>query len=123
APDELPKVFEKFFRSTDTRVLKQTGTGLGLSMAREVVRLHGGDITVVSEFNKGSAFTVTLPIPARYTMFAIEKQGAVDVIRCGAALQKGSLGALTDALQGCARQGQPHVVLDLAEAPLIDGKG
>lgn len=56
-------------------------------------------------------------------MFAIEKQGAVDVIRCGAALQKGSLGALTDALQGCARQGQPHVVLDLAEAPLIDGKG
>ena len=39
AADELPKVFEKFFRSPDPRVQEQTGTGLGLALANEVVRL------------------------------------------------------------------------------------
>lgn len=59
--EELDKIFEKFYRSTDDRVKHVSGTGLGLSLAREVVRLHGGDITVRSELNKGSTFTLTLP--------------------------------------------------------------
>jgi PAS domain S-box-containing protein len=62
AADELPKVFEKFFRSPDPRVQEQTGTGLGLALAQEVVRLHGGRITVESEINKGSTFTMLLPL-------------------------------------------------------------
>jgi PAS domain S-box-containing protein len=62
AQDELPKVFEKFFRSQDPRVQEQTGTGLGLALAQEVVRLHGGRITVESELNKGSTFSVVLPL-------------------------------------------------------------
>ncbi len=62
AADELPKVFDKFFRSPDPRVQEQTGTGLGLALAHEVVRLHGGTITVESEFNKGSTFCVLLPL-------------------------------------------------------------
>jgi signal transduction histidine kinase len=61
APHELPKVFDKFFRSDDPRVQEQTGTGLGLALAQEVVRLHGGRLTVESELNKGSTFTVFLP--------------------------------------------------------------
>jgi len=61
AEDELPKVFDKFFRSQDPRVQEQTGTGLGLALAQEVVRLHGGQITVESEINKGSTFSVLLP--------------------------------------------------------------
>ncbi len=61
AEDELPKVFDKFFRSQDPRVQQETGTGLGLALAQEVVRLHGGQITVESELNKGSTFTVILP--------------------------------------------------------------
>jgi two-component system phosphate regulon sensor histidine kinase PhoR len=61
APDELPKVFDKFFRSQDPRVQQETGTGLGLALAQEVVRLHSGQITVESELNKGSTFTVLLP--------------------------------------------------------------
>jgi two-component system phosphate regulon sensor histidine kinase PhoR len=62
AADELDKVFEKFYRSNDPRVQEQTGTGLGLALSHEVVRLHGGRITVESELNKGSTFTVTLPL-------------------------------------------------------------
>ena len=55
-------IFEKFFRSSDERVQAETGTGLGLSLAREVVRMHGGDITVESELNKGSTFLVSIPL-------------------------------------------------------------
>lgn len=62
AEGELPKVFEKFFRSQDPRVQEQTGTGLGLALTQEVVRLHGGRITVESEIDKGSTFRVLLPI-------------------------------------------------------------
>ena len=62
AKEELSKVFEKFFRSDDPRVQAEVGTGLGLSIAREVVRMHGGEIIVESELNKGSTFTVELPL-------------------------------------------------------------
>ncbi len=62
AHDELEKVFDKFYRSEDPRVQEQTGTGLGLALAQEVVRLHGGRITVESTINKGSTFTVNLPL-------------------------------------------------------------
>jgi signal transduction histidine kinase len=58
----LSKVFDKFFRSPDPRVQEQTGTGLGLALAHEIVRLHGGHITVESEINKGSTFRVLLPL-------------------------------------------------------------
>ena len=61
AEEELPKVFEKFFRSADPRVQDETGTGLGLSLANEVMRMHGGEITVKSELNQGSTFTVSIP--------------------------------------------------------------
>jgi signal transduction histidine kinase len=60
--EDLPHLFDKFFRSEDPRVQAETGTGLGLSLAREVVRMHGGEIQVESELNKGSTFTVLLPL-------------------------------------------------------------
>lgn len=64
SPDDQQKVFERFYRAKDPRVAKITGTGLGLTLAREVARLHGGDITLESELNRGSTFTLTVPAPA-----------------------------------------------------------
>jgi len=64
AEADLPKVFEKFYRADDPRLRDIGGSGLGLALAREVIRLHGGDITVESIFNEGSTFTLRLPIDA-----------------------------------------------------------
>ncbi|HEY0913104.1 MAG TPA: ATP-binding protein, partial [Bradyrhizobium sp.] len=61
-PAEAEKIFDRFFRSADPRVGKIVGTGLGLTLAREVMRLHGGDVTVQSEINRGSTFTATMPV-------------------------------------------------------------
>lgn len=63
-PDELELVFEKFYRSKDKRIASITGSGIGLALARQVVRLHGGDITVKSQIDKGSTFMLTLPASA-----------------------------------------------------------
>ena len=60
--EELPKVLDKFYRSSDPKVREQIGSGLGLSLTNEIVRLHGGKLTVQSELNKGSTFSVTLPM-------------------------------------------------------------
>ncbi len=62
AQDEIAKIFDKFFRSNDPRVRDRTGSGLGLSIAQEIVRLHGGKLLVHSELDKGSKFTVILPV-------------------------------------------------------------
>lgn len=62
--DEREKIFEKFYRAKDRRITSITGTGLGLAIAREVVRMHGGDVTVRSQLDKGSTFTMTLPVHA-----------------------------------------------------------
>lgn len=59
---ELPRITEKFFRSSDERVQSIIGSGLGLAFSQEVARLHGGKITIKSELNKGSRFTLTLPL-------------------------------------------------------------
>ncbi|MEL6795791.1 MAG: HAMP domain-containing sensor histidine kinase [Planctomycetota bacterium] len=62
APEEALLVFETFFRSDDARVHDVEGSGLGLSLARQLARQHGGDVTVESELNRGSTFTLRVPV-------------------------------------------------------------
>lgn len=59
--EDAARIFERFYRAQDKRVADVTGTGLGLTLARDVVRLHGGDITLQSEVDKGSTFTLVVP--------------------------------------------------------------
>ncbi len=60
--EELPHVFERFFRGEHARLLDVPGTGLGLAISREIVELHGGGITVESREGVGSTFTIWLPV-------------------------------------------------------------
>jgi len=62
APSDLPKLFTRFGRIVTPGNSHIPGTGLGLYFARELARMHGGDITVESEEGAGSTFTVSLPM-------------------------------------------------------------
>ena len=58
-PEHLPYIFERFYRADSSRSSK--GAGLGLSIARQIVHVHGGRLEVQSEADKGTMFTVYLP--------------------------------------------------------------
>jgi two-component system OmpR family sensor kinase len=59
---DLERIFDRNFRSKNARHLRDDGTGLGLPMAKSIMKAHGGRITVTSTENAGSKFTVTLPL-------------------------------------------------------------
>jgi PAS domain S-box-containing protein len=62
SPEDLPKLGGKFFRSKDSRVQDIVGSGLGLAFSQEIARLHGGTISIRSELNHGSCFTLEIPL-------------------------------------------------------------
>jgi signal transduction histidine kinase len=62
--DEQSQIFERFYRADDDRVRATPGNGLGLSIARDIVTAHGGEIQVASEPGQGSTFTIALPAAA-----------------------------------------------------------
>lgn len=61
-PEHIGKIFDRFFRVDTTGHDAASGSGLGLSIVQSILRIHGGDIAVKSQPNKGSTFTVTLPL-------------------------------------------------------------
>jgi DNA-binding response OmpR family regulator len=61
-PEDLPHVFERFFHVDESGDGSQPGTGIGLSLARELVELHGGQIQAESNEGAGATFTVALPL-------------------------------------------------------------
>ncbi|MBU6175151.1 MAG: ATP-binding protein, partial [Planctomycetes bacterium] len=60
--EDIAKLGSKFYRSSDERVQNLSGNGLGLAFAQEVARLHSGRLTIRSEINQGSCFTLAIPI-------------------------------------------------------------
>jgi signal transduction histidine kinase len=59
---DLERIFDRHFRSQNARSSRDDGTGLGLPLAKSILKAHGGRITVTSIENSGSTFTVTLPL-------------------------------------------------------------
>ena len=61
APEELPYLFDRFYRVRGTESRTHEGTGIGLALVQELARLHGGTVTASSVFGKGTTFAVTIP--------------------------------------------------------------
>jgi len=61
SPKDLPHIFDRFYRSDESRARKTGGTGLGLSIAKWIIEKHDGYIEVLSRVNIGTRFTIVLP--------------------------------------------------------------
>jgi signal transduction histidine kinase/CheY-like chemotaxis protein len=59
---ELPRVFERFHRVEGSQGRSHEGSGIGLALVQELVKLHGGELTATSDVGRGSTFTVSIPL-------------------------------------------------------------
>ncbi len=62
APEDLPHIFDKFYRAPREEASQIEGSGLGLSIAKAIIERHGGSISVASELGQGSTFWFVLPL-------------------------------------------------------------
>src|SRR5690606_6221654 len=74
AADRLEKVFERFFQSQDNNSVINQGSGIGLSLTSEFVKMHGGTIHAESEPGKGSLFVVRLPLKEEEMPESVEQE-------------------------------------------------
>ncbi|MDQ1910713.1 ATP-binding protein [Paenibacillus sp. GD4] len=65
AQEDLPHLFDRFYRGSKSRNSADGGSGLGLAIAKEIVELHGGEIGVSSDWGHGSCFYFTLPLQVK----------------------------------------------------------
>jgi signal transduction histidine kinase len=79
AADQLPHIFDRFHRVEGTRGRSHEGTGIGLALVCDLVRLHGGEVTVASVPDQGSAFSVRIPFGNAHLPADRVSQEAVDV--------------------------------------------
>ena len=60
-PEQLPRIFDKFYQADNQKSARSAGTGLGLAIAKQIVDAHGGSIVVSGREGGGSRFVVLLP--------------------------------------------------------------
>ncbi|MCY1044918.1 ATP-binding protein [Corallococcus sp. bb12-1] len=84
--EELPRVFERFYRVRVTQGRSHEGTGIGLALVQELVKLHGGTVAVESRFGEGTTFTLRMPKGfAHLPPDRVERQSPPRVSAVGAA--------------------------------------
>lgn len=108
APDQLSKVFERFHRVKDSKSRTYEGTGIGLSLVQELVKLHGGTITVKSTPGEGTVFRVS--IPAGCAHLPTEKIRPSEKVRNGAtqtAVPANSSAFVEEAMQWLPQEDTP----------------
>jgi two-component system phosphate regulon sensor histidine kinase PhoR len=74
-PEDLPRLFERFYRVDKARSRELGGTGLGLAIVKHLVRAHGGEVRVESQLGQGSTFIFTLPVDDSPEQQAAELHG------------------------------------------------
>jgi signal transduction histidine kinase len=61
-PEQLPRIFQKFYQADNQAKASAKGTGLGLAIAKEIVEAHGGSIAATSIAGHGATFRITMPV-------------------------------------------------------------
>jgi PAS domain S-box-containing protein len=108
-PEQLPHIFERFHRVEGTPARTQEGTGIGLALVQELVKLHGGEVTVESVYGQGSTFTVIIPLGTAH----LPKE-RIQSARTLASTAMGARPYLEEAMRWLPEQ----EIADLAPAPL-----
>ena len=78
---ELHRVFEEFYRASNAKRIEKDGTGLGISIVKQIIKRHNGKIWVESEENVGSRFCFTLPMASKDS--GLDSTGKQGVTRGG----------------------------------------
>jgi PAS domain S-box-containing protein len=66
-PEAIPRIFERFFRTSTAKTSEQSGTGLGLAIVKKIVDMHGATIDVTSRVGQGTTFTLKFPVKVLQT--------------------------------------------------------
>jgi len=125
---EMHKLFERFHRVEGAKGRSFEGSGIGLALVQELVRLHGGEITAASEQGRGTAFTITLPLGrAHLRSEQVREDGVKDlpILRAHEYLEE-ALRWLPDAEPGLQAAGElstPGLGAIAAEGALTVGAG
>ena len=114
--DELPRMFERFHRVEDARGRSYEGSGIGLALVSELVKLHGGSIRVESALGKGTTFFVGIPkgtahLPAERVRASTAVAGASSTASAGAYVAEALEWLPATAEVSGPRQDLPRVVL------------
>jgi signal transduction histidine kinase/DNA-binding response OmpR family regulator len=112
---ELPHVFERFHRVAGARSRTHEGSGIGLALVRELVRLHKGEIAVASTVNEGTTFTVRLPPGHAGVIASVGPRALLDWISSPFIEESGSLGPSPVAPPAVAASATVLVVDDNAD--------
>jgi PAS domain S-box-containing protein len=108
---ELPRLFERFHRVEGAKGRTYEGSGIGLALVQELARLHGGDVTVASEYGKGSTFRVRIPAGAAHL-----PQQQVDGVRTQTSTGLSAQPFVEEALRWLPDDSQPvpDAIIDVA---------
>ncbi len=114
--DELPKLFDRFHRVEGAQGRSFEGSGIGLALVQELVKQHGGEITVESEVGRGASFTVSIPtgvghLPA--DRIEVDAKGASTAVRAQSFVE--------EALRWLPGEHGLDAVLDASDSALANG--
>jgi PAS domain S-box-containing protein len=100
APEHLPHLFERFYQIRDTQARTYEGSGIGLALVHELVRLHNGTIEVSSRLGEGTCFTITLPFGTEHLPSArLQDEGEHQPVRTLASTAIGAASYVEEAQQ------------------------
>jgi CheY-like chemotaxis protein len=128
SPEQIERLFEAFAQAEATTARRFGGTGLGLTISRQLARMMGGDVTVCSELGEGSTFTIVLPaevtelsVAAAATSAAAANDTAGPCAASGPDVSRGQVLVIDD--EHTARESAARILRSEGYEPVLAGSG